>query len=61
MTVVLVVEVVMVAALVGVVLVALAHNYTEDAFCNLYCVVVMVVYNDTKTTITTCYIHVNSN
>ena len=58
-TAVLAVEVV--AALVGVVLVALAHNYTEDAFCNLYCVVVVVVYDDTKTTITTCYIHVNSN
>ena len=36
MAVVLVVEVVMVIALVGVVLVALAHIYAGAKFCNLY-------------------------
>ena len=31
----------MVVALVGVVLVAVAHIATSEAFCNLYCVVVI--------------------
>ena len=42
--VVLAVEVVVVVALVGVVLVAVAHITTSEAFCNLYCVVVIINY-----------------
>ena len=42
---VLVVEVVVVVALVGVVLVAVAHiATTSEASCNLYCVVVTLNY-----------------
>ena len=41
--VVLVVEMVVVVALVGVILVAVAHIAIGEAFCNLYCVVVVVV------------------
>ena len=41
---VLVVEVVLVVALVGVILVAVAHIATSEAFCNLYCVVVIISY-----------------
>ena len=43
---VLVVEVVVVVAVVGVVLVAVAHIATSEAFCNLYCVVVII--NNTR-------------
>ena len=34
----------MVVALVGVVLVAVAHIVTSEASCNLYCVVVIINY-----------------